>query len=707
MGDEVYSYKGVFSRENFITHFKLVPLPICYASEKVPGTEDYRGVKYYNVPCSFDIETSSFYYNKQKASCMYIWQFGINGYVTYGRTWKEFEGFIAALIKAMHIKQFSRLVCYCHNLSFEFQWIRKRFQWYSMFARSERNPMRAVTTSGIEFRCSYVLSGCSLEQTAKDLTKYKVEKKVGDLDYRLIRSPETELKPKEFDYSIYDIVCVMNYIQEEIELWGSVAKIPLTKTSKVRRYCRSKCLSGDIGKKYRAIMASLKIHSIEEYEMLKRAFTAGFCHASYLMANEIWEDVQSYDFTSSYPSVMVCEKHPMSSGKWVKCKSLNQIRNMAKKEYYLIFNVRFVNIKEKDNIPDHYISVSRCFGCRDIKTDNGRLISAKQIETTISSDDLEIIDKCYDFDDKACIVGRCIRYKLGYLPRPFVECVLDFYKDKTTLKDIDEFIAQYSLKKGMLNSTFGCCVTDIVSDDIEYVDEWLTKEGDPETMLDEYNNSKSRFLFYPWGLSICSRARKNLWNGILAVGRDYIYSDTDSIKFINPDNHTAYFEQYNKEVDEKMRKACEINGLNYEDTRPKTVKGKVKPLGVWDDDGRYLRFKTLGAKRYLVERVNDKGEIEIKSTIAGASKKKASEYISSQKDPFEFFTDKMTIPKEYSGRLTHTYLDDEFDFELTDYTGKKYRGSEKSAVHLEESEYNLTISPIYMLLLSAKEDRAI
>ena len=46
---------------------------------------------YYNIPCAFDIEVSSFYYNGEKRACMYIWQFGILNWVTYGRTWEEYK----------------------------------------------------------------------------------------------------------------------------------------------------------------------------------------------------------------------------------------------------------------------------------------------------------------------------------------------------------------------------------------------------------------------------------------------------------------------------------------------------------------------------------------------------------------------------------------------------------------------------------------
>ena len=657
-------------------------------------------IEYINLPASFDIEVSSFMYDNRKCSCMYIWQFGINGDVVIGRTWEEFRLFINQLIKFYDLSFTRRLPIYVHNLSYEFQFIKSMFTWRNIFAREKRSPMKALTNDGLEFRCSYMLSGCNLAQTCKDLTKYKMNKKVGDLDYRLIRFPITPLSDKELDYCIYDVLGVMSFIQEEIEQYGDVTKIPMTKTGKVRLYCREKCFSQSNEKAYRALMSKLTIEA-NEYGMLKEAFQAGFTHANFRNAGEVFTDVTSKDFTSSYPTVMVCEKMPMSKGEWVAVQNIKQIEYLIKTDYYLIFNIELHDLNEKENIPDHYLSLSRCRGVKNAKCDNGRLISADRIQTTITSDDWEIIKRCYNYDKDNVVIGRCLRYATEYLPRPFVQCVLDFYKGKTTLKDVEGMEAEYQLLKGMLNSCFGCSVTDIVCDDISFDTEWHADPSDIKKSINTYNNDRKRFLFYPWGIAICSKARKNLWSGILELGEDYIYSDTDSVKYINAEKHEAYFKAYNENIKKKMERACKALKLNIEDTCPKTVKGKSKPLGVWDDDGTYLRFKTLGAKRYLVEKPDHK----IVATIAGASKSKASEYIASQDNPFDFFNDNMCIDAEHSGRLVHSYIDEPFEFEGTDYLGNKYSGKELSGIHMSESEYNLKLSPVYAELIGMQEVR--
>lgn len=87
----------------------------------------------------------------------------------------------------------------------------------------------------------------------------------------------------------------------------------------------------------------------------------------------------------------------------------------------------------------------------------------------------------------------------------------------------------------------------------------------------------------------------------------------------------------------------------------------------------------------------DDGDIHI--TVAGLSKTKGAEYLSKFPDPFEEFKIGLEVPKENSGRITHTYIDKETSGIATDYLGNVYRYHEMSSIHMENSTYEMSISP--------------
>ena len=87
----------------------------------------------------------------------------------------------------------------------------------------------------------------------------------------------------------------------------------------------------------------------------------------------------------------------------------------------------------------------------------------------------------------------------------------------------------------------------------------------------------------------------------IIFGNDYVYSDTDSVKILNYKNHLKYFEKYNENILKKLKYMCNVYEIDISLLSPKNMKGEVKPLGVWDFEHIYDKFKTLGAKRYIVE----------------------------------------------------------------------------------------------------------
>lgn len=660
-------------------------------------------IEYYNLPCAFDIETTSFQDNDDKRAIMYGWTLGLNGQVIIGRTWEEFQACCGTLVARLGLGDSRRLVIYVHNLSFEFAFISHVLEWESVFAREERKPIKALTTTGIEFRCSYFLSGLSLEKIGENLQKYPVRKMVGDLNYKLLRHSKTPLTAKELKYMENDVRVVMSYIQEKIETDGSIVRIPLTNTGYVRRYCRNACMytekgqKQDVGKYFRwqRYIHRMNITSTDEFRQWQRCFQGGFTHCSAWKQGKIYSKVASYDFTSSYPAVMLAEcNFPVSSGQLVRIKSAKEFRYYLTK-YCCIFDIEFFGLEDKLFV-DHPISYSRCTEIDTPVVDNGRVVSAKHLVTTITEIDFSVIEKFYSWERMR--VGNFRIYAKGYLPTPFVKAILKLYKDKTQLKGVAGKEQEYLVSKGMINSAYGMSVTNPISPEIKFIDgEWITKPIDYEEAIEKYNNDERRFLFYPWGIYVTALARRNLFTAIYAVRNDFIYADTDSVKILNKTAHRAYFERYNKEIIEKLEKAMDYHGIDRSEIRPKTIKGIEKPLGVFDYEGEYQLFKSLGAKRYMVTE-----EYKPQITIAGLNKKAAVPYLQKKYGKYGMylaFTENLIVPAGSTGKSTHTYIDIPKEGILKDYKGLSAEYHEQSGVHLEEAEYHLSLAWQYVQYL--------
>lgn len=638
--------------------------------------------KYLNIPLSFDTETTSFYdTNGDKASIVYVWMLGICGLVIMGRTMDEWLYTYEKIVNRFRTSKYRIATIYIHNASFDFQFIRKYHTFDRVFATDNYKPLYAITVEGIEFRCSYRLSGYSLDSLAKNLHYHKIAKLIGDMDYRQIRHTETPLSENEIQYCLNDAKIVNAYIDELIDREGDITQIPLTKTGFVRNYCRNECFA-QYG--YRDNIKDMRL-SPEQFTMCQSAFQGGFTHANSDCVNEVHSNVMSMDITSSYPAVLVAEQYPISTPKNAYITNMSEYYNYAKR-YCMVFTIRFLNIRPKYYF-DFYISSSKCVlrGKRDIA--NGRVVWAEYLETTITNIDFEIIEKMYKWD-KVQIV-KCIYFKRDYLPTPFVKALLTLYQQKTELKGVEGKEIEYAVIKENQNSFFGMTVTSPIRDIINYDMEWIEPTiPDLESAIEAYNNNYNRFLYYPWGIFCTAYARRNVWRAIMECGEDYIYCDTDSVKFKNFSAHAEFFERYNENILFKLKRACDVHNIDYSMVTPKNRNNEIKQLGAFEVDGEYKRFKTLGAKRYLYETQSGKMGI----VVAGMNKKTGLEYLLKtygKEGIFDAFGDGMDIPNDYSGRLIHTYIDDSRTGYLTDMYGKRAYYQQLSGVHLEPASYTI------------------
>lgn len=686
----------------------------------VPNTSKKKENKVYylNCPIAFDIETTSTEQDETKIAFMYHWQFGINGAVFFGRTWTEFTNLMERISSYFDLDEQHRIIIYVHNLAYEFQFISKFYEWTQVFALDERRPAKAVTKQGIELRCSYILSGMSLDNMGKSLLKYKVLKMKDDLDYSLIRHSTTPLTEKELKYCENDVRVVMAYIQNKIEEDGSIGKILLTKTSYVRKYVRSNTIYNKNPierKKYKTLMEHLTL-TPEEYIMAKRAFQGGFTHANVKYVDQTIENVDSIDFTSSYPASMIAFPYPMSKGRHIEPASNDEAMKWINSPYYLsMFDIKFEGLRAKPTVYDNILSLSKCFYAdgtpykkADALTNNGRIVMAyDDIYTTMTNVDLKSINDFYDYDDFT--ITDMYVYKADYLPKTFLECVIHFYKGKTELKNVEGRESEYNWHKANLNSTFGMAVTDICRDSIDYSESWSTDELDVFSIMekiDDYNKSPSRFLSYIWGVFITAYSRANVYTGILEFGEDYLYCDTDSNKVKNFNNHLDYINRYNKWITERLQNTMKHYNLNPDDINPADTKGIRHPLGVWDhetENNQYLRFKTLGAKRYLVEQKDG-----LHMTVAGLPKSTIKNLNNKYDDVFEAFNNGLVVNPEETTKNCLCYVDGPCEGTITDYLGTTGYYKEKSYVHMESIgfEFNRDLAYIDYILLNMKQERS-
>ena len=460
------------------------------------------------------------------------------------------------------------------------------------------------------------------------------------------------------------------------------------------------------------LMTSMTLEP-SEYIELKECFQGGFTHANAHRVQKLCMKVGSFDFTSSYPAVMVAEKFPISKGRFLGLVELNYILDNIDTNGYM-FRLKIWDLAPKIDC-DHPISFSKCrhASLKDELLDNGRIIYAEYLETTCTEQDLLTYMEFYSWTKIE--IYDCYEYTKQYLPRPFVETIFKLYKDKTELKDVEGREVDYMIAKAMLNALYGMTVTDIVREELFYDDSHVDQDNrsmpfysnydemeklSPEEQkkaeeaflveqITRYNNNPYRFLFYVWGVWVTAYARRNLFSGIKHCNKDYIYADTDSIKILNPEKHMSYIEDYNAQITEKLKQACEFHEFDFSLTKPKNIHGEEKPLGVWEFEGIYDEFMTLGAKRYMWLK-DDRWNL----TVAGVNKKSGMNYLlkrakEENKSPFDFFNMDLIFPATDSGRNVLTYIDTPMSGTITDYYGIVAEYEELSGIHMESTDYSL------------------
>ena len=657
---------------------------------------------------SFDIETTSYikydekiyqadYYQKlnkkEQEKCefgsnMYIWQFSINDTVYYGRYWYEFIEFIELLNKNIP----ERKIIWVHNLAFEFQYLKSYFQIKDVTARKSHKVMKCTLLDyNVEFRCTLMLSNTALKNLPK-LFNLPVEKMVGDIDYRMLRTSETPLTEKEMKYCENDCLVVYHYIKYELQTYENLDKIPMTSTGHVRNELKEK-VRRDY--KYKRLVGNSVNTDPHVYNLLIQAFMGGYTHANYIYADQVIKNVDSWDFTSSYPYVLVTHKFPAT--KFKKCRITREEQLLPHLCYLMV--VKFTNLKSK--YYNNFLSFSKCREIEKGKYDNGRIMSAKSLITTLTDIDFKIIRKAYDCDYE---IIECYYSVLRYLPKQFIDFVLDKYVLKTKYKGVEEMKTEYNRQKSMFNALYGMSVTNNIRDEVSYDNTlgWnetpLTNEEILKKLKDE---EKIGFMSFSTGVWVTAYARWNLLTNIMKLDQYVVYADTDSIKVVDGYDKSV-IEDYNKKVEQRIKFVSSILKIPLNKYAPKDIKGKERMLGLFDDDGHYEEFITQGAKKYAVVEFNPKtGEEEIHITVSGVPKSGAG----CLKGDIDNFRDDLVFTADITNKNMLFYTEGQSPVEITDYLGNTNIVDDPSGCCVVPTTYVLSKAHEYMNLLSENSSR--
>lgn len=548
------------------------------------------------------------------------------------RKWEELDEYLRKISNYFYKY---KCTCYVHNLAYEFDFLIKNISRPLKMLANNSHAVISCTLEkykNIEFKCTYQLSGYALRKIGERINLPKLES-----EYRTIY-PNDEITQEEWYYCERDCdIVAVDIAKTYLREYGKISEIPLTKTGRVR-----KTFNAFYKEEYKDKECEWDLMPPENcYQAMLDSFSGGITISNPWYTAIPLKNVHSYDIKSSYPYAILKEQFPYTIR-----KEENPKKSMLKKYKFWIAKIKFKNISSKYSwswLSKDKMNDFDAFG----EFFNGKVISADYIIRTVTNVDYEMILLTYNFSSIEIEEFYPLE-KYSKIPKPYIDTIKIYgeIKDnkgkevsrleeegKEGTQEYLEVYADYMLAKNDYNSIYGMAVQKLVQEEYIIDENFNWHKKDLEYKYIEGKHLKRNFLF---GIFITAYARRNLLRGILKnCPLLFVYSDTDSIKFIGE----------NVFVDTNERLDGEFKEISY-----------LKNLGKFEYEKTYEEFKTFGAKKYCWKYNNIYGV-----TVAGLPK--VSGQINSLDDFYcgrEFKNCKLAKKYIYNSNVTITDFDDEF-----------------------------------------------
>lgn len=456
--------------------------------------------------------------------------------------------------------------------------------------------------------------------------------------------------------------------------------------------------------------------------------------------------MMGFDFTSSYPFVQSVCNFPMSkfieiemTEQQLKALQLHYDHEDFEKYRYIIL----AEFTEIESINDFALeSQHKALIEGKYTIDNGRVQYAQKMTVCLTDVDYALYKLYYNWEHMQPL--RVWRSDAAPLPQYLLQTLWSNGLKKQTLKGVADMQVEYLLAKGRFNSSYGLCckqpvyveykLNNIVSDagyaTTEYINFKFFGKGDiihhhventvesVDTEIDvpckqiDFLDSVSASILSPfWGIWTSAFARYNLLYNMWRISEDsewitndVVYCDTDSMYFINPDEHIIIIDAWN------IFAAARVKKYIPDDYKLLWSLGQFTNIAEEDSGGYtkyFYNFKTLGAKRYLKSyhklKKSKKGHIKsiiphTSVTVAGLPKGTLENFCSDNGlNIYQEFHDQMDFEindHETLCKLGRTYHD-----EITVINIDGEIMTEYSSCTLYPMGFKLTVKPIYTALL--------
>lgn len=387
-------------------------------------------------------------------------------------------------------------------------------------------------------------------------------------------------------------------------------------------------------------------------------------------------------------------------------------------DFAYVFRIKLKNISSQ--YYNTFLSKNKCRNIKGGRYDNGRIIKADYLETTLNDVDWQYLKQAYNLTKDHYEIIEIYSSVKDYLPKSLIEFILNMYVEKTKLKNVEGFEYKYNRVKQLFNAIYGMCCTNEISKLVTYDNEtgWDEKDISNETIIKKLNSEKKRaFLSFAYGVWCTSYARYNLISNVMQLDTHCAYCDTDSCKVLEGFDKNVIL-NYNKSVVNKIKQVCKDLNLNFEDFEPVDIKGNKHLLGEFDNDGNYKDFITQGAKKYAYVKNVKKSKVKPKSnviadygttcdvleiTVSGVPKEGARQIKS-----LEEFKDDLEFKYENTNKNILFYAENQEPVEITDFQGNTVKVDDKSGCCLVPTTYTLGKALEYAYLLDQEStERAI